>query len=175
MDGDARASLEYAQKAYELAVRAGERSGEAWSLMYKGYALSMLDDLEPARASFLQSIAIRNDLDQPSLAMEPMAGLIHVLLQKKDFVSALEYTEKILAYFENGGTLAGAEEPLRIYLACFLALKRHKDSRSEDLLLAAAEFLAAQLAKINDDEARRRYVENVPWRRAIAEAWSAVH
>ena len=175
IDGDAQTSLEYAQTAHDMAVRTRERSGEAWSLMYRGYALLMLGDLEQARASFLRSVAIRNELDQPSLVMEPLAGMIHVALQENDLVSALENTENILFYFKRGGTLEGAEEPLRIYHACFLTLKQHKDPRSGDLLRDAAEFLTAQLAKIHDIEARRRYVENVPWRRDIEQAWSAVN
>ncbi|HET9909620.1 MAG TPA: AAA family ATPase, partial [Anaerolineales bacterium] len=52
IDGDAQASLDYAHTAQELAIAAGELSGEAWALLYKGHALLMLGDSERARENF---------------------------------------------------------------------------------------------------------------------------
>jgi len=37
----------------------------------------------------------------------------------------------------------------------------------------AAAQLESQIARIQDENARRRYVENVPWRRAIWDAWQS--
>ena len=170
IDGDAQASLEYAQSAQELAIKAGELSGEAWALMYKGYALLTLGDWAGAKESFQQSVFIRNALGQPGLAMEPLAGLIEVALRVNDLTTALAIAEKILGHFESGGTLEGTEEPLRIYLACVTALKQSNDPRAEAVLQAAAQFLKEQLSKIHSSDIRHSYVENVPWRRAIAEA-----
>ena len=169
IEGDAQASLDYAETAQELAIKAGERSGEAWALMYKGHALLMLGDPELAMENFSNSVAIRNELNQPSLAMEPLAGLIDVALAADDFSSALIVAEKILAHFEGGGTLEGTEEPLRIYLSCFMALKKNKDPRADRMLQSASEFLKEHLAKIQNSAIRRSYMTNVPWRRAIAE------
>jgi tetratricopeptide (TPR) repeat protein len=169
LDGDPQASREHAQSAQELAIQAGERSGEAWALMYMGHALLMLGDPERAKENFSQSVAIRIELDQPSLAMEPLAGLIDVALAADDFSSALIVAEKIVAHFEGGGTLEGTEEPLRIYFSCFMALKKNKDPRAETMLQSASEFLAEHLAKIQNNDIRRSYMTNVPWRRAIAE------
>ena len=169
LDGDPQASLNYAQSAQELAIKAGERSGEAWALMYMGHALLMRGDPERAKESFSQSVAIRNELDQPSLAMEPLAGLIDVALAEDDFSSALIVAEKILAHFEGGGTLDGTEEPLRIYFSCFMALKENKDARADRMLQSASEFLKEHLAKIQNSDIRHSYMTNVPWRRAIAE------
>ncbi|HET9905729.1 MAG TPA: hypothetical protein VFQ23_03790, partial [Anaerolineales bacterium] len=63
----------------------------------------------------------------------------------------------------------GTEEPLRIYLSCYLALKQNNDPRSAAVLRSASEFLQDQLAKIQNSEIRHNYVANVPWRRAIAD------
>lgn len=169
IDGDAQASLEYAQTAQDLAIKAGELSGEAWALMYKGYALLMLGDTERAKENFRQSVFIRNALGQPGLAMEPLAGLIDAALNTNDLTTAMAVAENILAHFESGGTLEGTEEPLRIYLACYLALKRNQDLRADVVLKAASEFLTGQLTKIQNTEIRRSYIANVPWRRALAE------
>ena len=169
LDGDPKASLEYAQGALDLAIQAGERSGEAWARMYMGHAQLMLGDPESAKENFSWSVAIRNELDQPSLAIEPLAGLIDVALAADDFGSAFRVAEKILAHFEAGGTLEGTEEPLRIHFSCFMALKKNKDPRADAILKSASEFLAEHLAKIQNSDIRRNYLTNVPWRRAIAE------
>ena len=41
---EAEAALQYAHQANNLARKIGERSGEAWSLLYMGYALLLVCD-----------------------------------------------------------------------------------------------------------------------------------
>lgn len=171
--GEAEQSLEYARSARQLSVRSGERSGEAWSWMYEGYALLDLDRLEEAREAFQQSAAIREELVQPALMMEPIAGLIHLALKEGDRESAFHHAERILSHLADGGTLDGVEEPLRVYHACHQALEQNGDPRAGVMLRQAAQLLEAQTAIIQDDKTRRMYVENVPWRLAIRKAWLA--
>ncbi len=168
---DAQASLAYAQESAELSRKNGERSGQAWALLYLGYGFLMLGDLEEAEAAFQESIQIRFELGQPALLMEPVAGLIQIRLLKNDGASAQVEAERILSHMANGGTLEGTEEPLRIYFTCYSALRQNLDARADDLLNRAYSQLAEQISRISDDEARRMYVENVPWRRAIQQAW----
>ena len=80
-------------------------------------------------------------------------------------------TEKIISYLEAGGTLEGTEEPLRVYYACYLALANAHDPRSHTVLSAAVQLLEAQVSKLSDEGSRQMYVENVPWRLAIQQAW----
>ena len=100
---------------------------------------------------------------------EPMAGLIQTLLMRGDHALALVEAEKILSYLESG-TLDGTEEPLRVYHTCYLALKEGGDPRSVPLLHKAGELLETQVLKLRDDESRRMFVENVPWRLEIYNA-----
>jgi hypothetical protein len=141
--------------------------------MYEGYALLALGRLDEAREAFQQSVAIREELAQPGLMMEPIAGLVHLALKEEDRESALRHAERILAHLTDGGTLDGVEEPLRVYHACHQALEQNGDPRTGALLRQAAQFLDAQTAVIQDEEMRRMYVENVPWRLAIWKAWLA--
>ena len=92
-------------------------------------------------------------------------------LEINDLPAANRETEKILEQMEKGNTFEGTEEPLRIYFACYQALERQKDARSNTVLREAVQLLEAQLSNLKNEEARRMYVENVPWRRAIQEAW----
>jgi predicted ATPase len=168
---DAQASLLFAKKALEVSHKTSDRSSEAWSLLYAGYAHLLLQDFQRAEESFKHSMAIRDELGQPSLKTEPVAGLIQNLLLKDDHVAAIIETENVLSYLENGGTLDGTEEPLRVYYACYLALEKAHDPRSVKVLRSAAMLLDAQVSKLQDEGTRKAFVENVPWRLAIQQAW----
>ncbi len=175
IQGEASAAIQYASQAIELARKTGERSGEAWGLLYLGHAFLLDAKFEQTRRAFEASLNLRRELDQPSLGMEPMAGLIQWALETNDADSAGEWANEVLAHLAGGGTFEGTEEPLRIYLACYRALEKQKDPRSHAVLSDAAALLNAQASKFGDEVSRRNYIENVPWRRAIRDAWKAAN
>ena len=168
---EVQAAVNYARQANELSKKIGERSGEAWSLLYLGHAYLLDQNYKRARDTFQESVTIREELGQKGLAFEPSAGLILVALEADDISTASRETEKILLHLENGGTFGGAEEPLWIYLACFQALQKIKDPRSASVLQDAAKLLETQVSKLHDAQAREMFIQNVPCRRAIQEAW----
>jgi hypothetical protein len=87
-----------------------------------------------------------------------------------DIISASQETEKILRFLKNGSTLDGTDEPIRVYHACFLLLKKKQDPLSRQVLQQANNILTAQVSNFVDDESRNRYIENIPWRRAVRDA-----
>ncbi|HEX6269598.1 MAG TPA: hypothetical protein VFZ43_05135, partial [Anaerolineales bacterium] len=121
--------------------------------------------------AYQQSLDIRKELGQPALRTEPMAGLIRVALATNDISLASNLMEELMHYFSDGGMLEGTEEPLRVYLACYEVLEKLNDPRSVTILRDAMQVLEEQTAKINDEQSRRMFIENVPWRRAIQRAW----
>ena len=156
-----------AQKAIELARSVSERSSEAWGWLYAGHAALLLGRFEQAREAYERSVAIRRELNQPNLGMEPIAGLVELHLALGDIHSAAEETEKIIQHIDNGLTFNGVDEPLRIYHACYLLLERTKDPRASRILQIAKRTLEAQVSSFNEETARNRYVESIPWRQAI--------
>ena len=164
-------AIQYAQRANKLSNRIGDRPGAAWSLLYLGNAYLLDKNTTLARDAFLEAVTIREELDQKNLSMEPIAGLIHVALETNDLSVVRSETEKILQHLENGGTFEGIEEPLRVYCACYQALQKLKDPRSETILQEAVKLLETQVSKLQDAEARQMFIQNVPCRRAINEAW----
>ncbi len=172
VQGDAEAALRCADQAAELTVKIGDRSGEAWALLNKGHAHLSEKNYDQAREAYQRSAEIRDELDQAALATEPLAGLIQVALETGDIGSASQWTEIILSHLE-GGTLDGTEEQLRIYLACYRTLETKGDPRSKSVLQTAGKLLEEQVSKFLDEEARRTYVEKVPWRLAVQQAWEA--
>jgi tetratricopeptide (TPR) repeat protein len=165
------AAREYTERALELCRQSGDRSGEAWALLYMGYAALLFGDIQKAEESFKQSIAIREELEQPSMRIESLAGLIQTLLRKADYIGTLREVDTIISYLLNGDKLEGAEEPLRVYYACYMALEKMKDPRSLTVLDEAVQLLEAQVSKLRDEESRQRYIQNVPWRFSIQQAW----
>jgi hypothetical protein len=59
------------------------------------------------------------------------------------------------------------EEPLRVFLSVINIFDKTKDPRTAVVLQYANQLLEAQVSKLRSEEARRMFVENVPWRHAI--------
>ncbi len=167
IQGDPVSARECAILGFELCRKIGERSGEAWALLNLGHSYILTEDLEPAQAAYEQSFFIRTEMRQPNLSAEALAGLIQIALFKDELAALAERTEAVLSIMEKDRDLSGAEDPLRVYYVCYQALHKMKDPRSRDVLKGAKRLLEAQVSKFRDESARRMYVENVPWRRAI--------
>lgn len=167
INAEADSALQYAQQAAELSQSISERSGEAWAMLYMGHAYLLHDEVRLAQAAYRKSIEIREDLGQPSLAMEPLGGLIESYLQADDLDIAWQEGQKLLNFLESGATLDGTEEPLRVYYACYRLLVKKQDPRSQQVLQTAIHLLEMQVSNFRDEAARTLYIENIPWRRAI--------
>jgi predicted ATPase/class 3 adenylate cyclase len=167
IQNEAGSALQYAQQALELAEKLSERAGEAWALLYMGHAYLLQNELHLAQTTYRKSVHIRDELGQPSLSMEPIAGLVEICLRENNLEAAAHEVEKILKFLESGSALDGTDEPLRVYYACYLFLEKKGDPRTKQILQSAKNLLEAQVSKFSDQAARKRYVENIPWRRAI--------
>jgi tetratricopeptide (TPR) repeat protein len=165
--GNTNASLAYSQDALVLSRKTGDRSGEAWALLYMGYAFLLNHQLSQAEEAFRQSALIREELGQPLLKNEPQAGLLQTFLAMEKPEAALVEAEAILPYLQKGDALQGTEEPLRVYYACYLVLEKMNDPRRDNILRSAMHLLEMQVSKLPDDNAREMFVEKVPWRRSI--------
>ncbi|MDO9302493.1 MAG: tetratricopeptide repeat protein, partial [Anaerolineales bacterium] len=165
--GNARDAFKWAQEALELSTKLGDRRGDAWAYFCLGYAYLLKDEFEEAAQSFLKSIEIRSEIKAPVLVIESRAGLIQTYLKMGDQISAQNEAEQVLQYMDKDNVFEGAEEPLRIFLAVYWALEKTKDLRISVVLQNAIQLLNTQVSKLRSEEARRIYVENVPWRRAI--------
>ncbi len=171
VQGRTEEALKFAQDAMQLSKIAKDKTAEAWSYLYLGHAHSLSAQLGKARIAFEEALNIRRELGQFALATEPIAGLIQVALQINDIPLAKILMEEIMAYLSEGVTLDMTEEPLRVYLACYNVLERAEDPRAVQILDQAIQLLEAQVSKFKDEQTRRMYIENVPWRRVIESEW----
>jgi len=169
IQNEASSALQYSQQAAELAEKISDRVGEAWAMLYMGHAHLLQGDLQQAQLAYQNSIRIRHELNQTALSMEPLAGLAETFIKANDLEAASRETERILNFLESGSALDGTEEPLRVYHVCYLTLEKKQDPRAKQVLQSAIQLLEAQVSKFGDETARKRYIENIPWRRAIWE------
>jgi Tfp pilus assembly protein PilF len=169
--GGCETALEYAQQGLELAGETGDRSGKAWALTYLGHIYLALDKFSNAAESYQESLDIRKALNQPNLAMEPLAGLAQVSLKQAEISTALGVVKEILGYLDEGGTLDGAEEPMRVWLTCYRVLQAIQDPRALPILENSYQLLQERAEKISDESIRRKFFENISCHSEIVKAW----
>jgi len=164
-------AMRYAKQGRALARETGDLSGEAWALTFLGHVCLEMGHSEEAIASYQSALEIRRTLEQLSLAMEPLAGLARASLMHEDMPVAQEHVSEILAFLDEGGTLDGAEEPLRVWLTCYQVLAAIGDSRAVEILDETYALLQKRAAEIKDESLRHSFLENVPYHAKIVRVW----
>lgn len=165
--GDDEAAREHSQQALLISEEVGDRSFQGYALTNLGHALASLELLDEAGAAYRQALILRRELCEHSRAMEALAGLARVALAQGEPAQAKVHVEDILSYLETQA-LDGADEPFCVYLTCYRVLCANQDPRAEHILTAAYDLLREYAAKIEDDESRCSYLENVVAHREIA-------
>lgn len=172
--GNGQMALDYASQGLRQIRSIGDQNGEGWAQLYLGNACFLESDYQRAREAYQAALNLRTQLNQPSLKLEPLAGLVECALAAKKPEEALVHSQAILDHFAAGGTSEGAEEPLRVYLACYQGLQENGDERARRMLQDGYALLLENVNRLTDGTARRMYVENVPWRRAVKETWEQI-
>ena len=172
LQGDDATCVEHAKAAIAIAIAIGARDIEAAALHPLGLAETALRHDEAARAALARSRDLFELNAGPHLALEPTAGLALLSLAQGDAWGAIGEVEKVLAHLSAGGRLDGTEEPFRIRLACYQVLSRVGDKRAGEVLSAAHAELQAHAQRIVDQNARYRFLHDMPHHHAITVAWT---
>jgi hypothetical protein len=78
----------------------------------------------------------------------------------------------VLKALQDGESLDGTEEPMRVHLACWQALHAARDARADEVLAEAVRQLQARAASVRSESTRQSYLERVPHHRALMQAWT---
>jgi len=89
-----------------------------------------------------------------------------------DLTQAQDCVEQLLSHMESQ-TLEGIIRPFRVYLTCYRVLKTGGDPRARAVLGKAYNLLQEQASRIDDEEMRRSFLENVPAHREILREFAA--
>jgi predicted ATPase/class 3 adenylate cyclase len=171
--GQPQRALTEAEAAAALLDAAGSHWAAAAAGRVAGLAALDLGDTEGAARRLASARRQFSELGLVPLALETEAGLAQVALAQGDRAQALAHAEAVLSGLADGHSLDGAEEPLRVYLACWQALHAVGDARAGPLLTQAHELLQQRAARVEDPAARHGSLQDVPHHRALVEAWRA--
>ena len=169
--GDWEKTIALAEEGLVIVRAANQADMLAEGLLWLGHGWMGLGRPEQAMAAYQESLRLRRELGQEYLAMGVVAGMARAAVAQDDIDSAIGHVSEILSYLDEGGSLAGTWEPLRIYLTCYQLLAVAGDARASQILESAYQMLQDQAGRIPDDEVRRMYLEIVPWHQALAAAY----
>lgn len=170
--GKNQSALHLSQQGLEIAREISDKLAQGWLLDAQGHALVGLGHLEQAVHAYQLALNIRQEQDEPQKAAESLAGLARIALSQGDLTAALEHIEALLRIHESHG-LAGANEPMRVYLTCYQVLEACHDPRASNILNYAYAELSKQKAHIQDEALERSFVENVAANRELLAAYQA--
>ena len=173
--GEFSPAIDFAQQGFSLAHQSNDRNLQAWALTYLGHGFFESDMREPALNAYRDALQVRRELDQPALATEPAAGLARLSMLQGDRSTAEQHVNTILAQLEQDGTLEGTDQPLRVYLNCYLVLSGLDDPRAKGILNTAHDMLKTRANGISDPSARQVFLENITYNREILSLWEKRH
>ncbi|MBN1922944.1 MAG: tetratricopeptide repeat protein [Anaerolineae bacterium] len=168
---------DYAERALALNHQIGDRRSEGYSYDHLGLALTGLGDYAAARTAFEEALAIRRELEQIPLTMDDLAGLARVALARGDQIRAYAHVQEILSWLAENSP-DGIEFPVWVYLTCYQVLSAsgtapETQTRAREILGVGYQLLQKRAGQIQDEAIRRQFLEQVPFNRALLEAWKA--
>jgi len=165
------------QQALAIQRDMGARRDEAYTLHHLGLALENVKDYEQAHQIFTQARRIRQELEQIALTMDDLAGSMRVAAAMGKGEVARAYVEEILTWLADHSP-DGIEFPVLVYLSCYQVLAATSAGpediqRARAVLEAGHALLQQRAGQIQDEVIRRQFLEQVPFNRALLEAWEA--
>lgn len=167
--GEHEQARQYAQQALETAQACRDLLGQANAWLVLGHARSGAGQWAEAAEAYEQSLAVWRVLGWLNPPVEARAGLAGVALERGDLERALAQVEAILAHLYEH-SLDGALEPFRVYLSCCRVLEARGDPRAREVQVAAQRLLQERAGRIEPEELRRSFLQDVPVHRRILEA-----
>jgi tetratricopeptide (TPR) repeat protein len=172
--GDQETAHQSAKEALLLARQIGDRSAEAWALTNLGHSHLAARLLSKAADAYQEAFDIRQELKQPLLATEPAAGLARVYLEQADTESAQQSIQAILPFTQKENGLDGTDDPIKVYLACYLVLKLENKTDADIVLEKAYQLLQNRAANIENPDTQYSFLNNIPHHREILIAWQEI-
>ncbi len=167
---DMETAYAYIQQALTIAEQAKDQHILGYALLFMGHALAGQNKHAEAEKIYLQAVSLRRQLQQPHLALEPLAGLADLALACGDIDRARAHVEEILPDLAEEA-LAGTREPCKIYLACYRILEKCGDPRAGVVLQSAHKMLQARAAKISDAAMRHAFLTHAPTHCEVIALW----
>jgi len=170
--GDLETALDSALQARKFAIQIGDHSTEAWALTSLGHSYVAARNFEQARDAYQSALKIRQELDEPLLGTEPAAGLARAFLELGQLEPAYRQIQIILPIMEQQKGLEGTDDPIRVYLACYLVLKAKNNFNAAKILEEAYNLILSKAKNIPDPDIRKNFLEGIPQHQEVLQAWN---
>jgi len=165
---DAAAGLALVAEGLPIAREISHRDLEAWMNVVQGDAQLALGRLTDAAESYHHALRIHRQLGRTKEQLFAFAGLAVATAGLANIEEASGYVARIEAAVGEGIEPNGAPGLL---WACYKVLVTAKSPRAKDVLTRAHSLLTER-AMLLDEADRGTFLSNVPWHRAIMEAWA---
>lgn len=157
---DDASAYEYVGRSLQISKEIDERHCQGLALTVLGHVLVELGRLETAVTTYQQAISLRRKTGPAKFVIEPLAGLARVLWLQGEPAQAQAHVEEVLALLQNQ-SLGGPAVPLLVYLTCYRVLRDNDDARATAILQKARAQLQEKAAKIEDEDLRHSFLENL--------------
>ncbi len=173
-DGDLGEADRLARKALEIG-REGGNELVGWLYHTVGRVACRQGDLEEARKNLEASAQARRELGQWTPYAHTLADLGEVYLEQGDLPAARRVAEELLGLLfpEEGSGIEGSEE-IAVAWACSRILREAGEERWKDLLAHAYQSLQRYAGRLETEELRRSFLENIAVHREVAKAYAAM-
>jgi class 3 adenylate cyclase/predicted ATPase len=168
--GRAQPALALAEQALAEAQEAHDELTMAYAHMAAAHALLALGEapaLAHALARYEQAAQTMLRQGLPHLACEAQAGAAFAAAQSAQPELAATLAEAVWAQAQHNPGFEGCEQPLRVRWMLGRSWQVLGDARAEAWLEQAREALLASAGQITEGHWRTRYLQAVPWNRAL--------
>jgi tetratricopeptide (TPR) repeat protein len=131
--------------------------------------------LEAAAKAFEQALAINQEANQPARTMRDLAGLARIALAQGRLADAVERVQEILSWISVHG-IAGIDYPLVVYLTVYRVLAQAGETeQAGEILDEAYALLMERAARLDDEDLRSSFLENVAEHREILAVYRGLY
>jgi len=167
--GESEKALSHITEVFQAAEQLQNPRFLAAVLYRWGNALLGRADWTQAKQKFQGAYDLWQGQGQTQNAMLALAGLAYVDYQQEMLTTAATHAEQLWQALQESPSLAERVD-LTIYWMLAMVLQGLGDSRTEKVWERARDLLRERSEKIEDDEARQIFLQNVPAHRAIMES-----
>lgn len=172
VDGDHVTARERFEQALATFRSLGDRSYQAWGLCELGATLIAFGRSAEAIHAAQEATSLYGILGDRINVVSSRTVSARALWAQQNVLEALSHIDVVFRHLNTGPLNSTAGDAICVYLSCYELLRDAGDVRAGPLLEQAYALLTHRAARLDEGE-RRTYLENVPWNRAIVEAWRA--
>jgi adenylate cyclase len=162
-------AMKYLNQALALARQLGDRKGEALSLIAMFWISLHQGEYAQAKNQLEQAVAIEQELGMQSQSIYLLACHTNLALVQGNLDEAYEIVTRILPQVQTGS------EQIGILLICYKVLRAVKNPQATEVLKTAYDLLQERATRINDEELRRSFLENVAEHKEVVSEWEKVN